>query len=478
MDRTTPDSCHFFRTPLAIAQRSVVLAVCLLGSLLSGCAAVSNPGATALPVRMLPPELRAVSKVGLKQIPLTLLEQPAADIYRLAPGDALGVWITGELPPSLTVGAGISQDPAPPIHIAPPLRVKDQLRLPPALGYPISVRDDGTVVLPRGEAVSVQGMTLPEAELAIRKAAKIAATARMSVGLMQSRSHHILVFRQEFTSFFATVEGLATQGSGKRGTGQEVNLPAYQNDVAHALVSTGGLPGLDVFDEVIIYRGCFRGPPDRNALLERLKTLPAGSDKAECIGLLASQVIRIPLSMHPEDPLPFRPEDVVLQTGDIVYLHPREQEIFYTGGLLPPGEQVLPRPYDLDVVTAVLRVKGPLINGGLATSNLSGTLIAAGIGNPSPDLVVVLRQVPGYGRIPIRVSLRKAIRDPRENLIVKGGDVLLLQESPGDAITRYVTQTFFNFNLLYAPINRNNAVGIIDVTGPDRLPGRLGTVGF
>jgi len=34
---------------------------------------------------------------------------------------------------------------------------------------------------------------------------------------------------------------------------------------------------------------------------------------------------------------------LVLNTGDVVFLEARETELFYTGGLLPAGEYVLPR---------------------------------------------------------------------------------------------------------------------------------------
>ena len=36
-----------------------------------------------------------------------------------------------------------------PIHLAPQFQIREQRRLPPAIGYPIPVREDGTVVAVR-----------------------------------------------------------------------------------------------------------------------------------------------------------------------------------------------------------------------------------------------------------------------------------------------------------------------------------------
>jgi protein involved in polysaccharide export with SLBB domain len=43
-------------------------------------------------------------------------------------------------------------------------------RLPPALGFPIPVRDDGTLPLPLIKPARVQGLTLEEVEEALQRA--------------------------------------------------------------------------------------------------------------------------------------------------------------------------------------------------------------------------------------------------------------------------------------------------------------------
>src|SRR5581483_10497001 len=109
--------------------------------------------------------------------------------------------------------------------------------------------------------------------------------------------------RQEATSFTVTNEGPFP--SSKRGTGHFVDLLAYENDVLHALAQTGGLPGLDAYNEVVIYRGFFQVGADPAAVLLRAQNQPA-----PCVA--GGEVIRIPLRQPPGAPLPFRPEDVIL----------------------------------------------------------------------------------------------------------------------------------------------------------------------
>jgi hypothetical protein len=173
------------------------------------------------------------------------------------------------------------------------------------------------------------------------------------------------------------------------------------------------------------------------------------------------------LRYRPGQPINIPRDDILLENGDIVTVRGRDPEFFYVGGLLPAGEVPLPNDYDLTVMEAVLKVRGPLFNGGLNTSNLNGAVIGAGIGNPSPNLVSVLRQTPNGGQITIRVDLDEAARDRRQDLLVKAGDVLILQETPDQAITRYFT-TIFRFNLFNQFLNRDNglAAGSASVTAP------------
>jgi hypothetical protein len=326
--------------------------------------------------------------------------------------------------------------------------------------------------------LKVEGMTLHQVNEAIRKLyvgkeLLKEDTAVISVSLIQPRTYSVLVLRQEAAGFGTGPDGLIA--TSKRGVGLEVDLPAYENDVLHALTRTGGLPGLDAYNEVVIYRDCFQTPEQRGEMLRWLSGVRADCNPLRTMGV-GGRITRIPLRATPGQPINFRPEDILLMTGDVVFLEARDADLFFTGGLLPPGAHVLPRDRDLDVLEAVSLVRGPLLNGAFGVSNLSGALIQPGIGNPSPALLVVLRKTPGGGQVPIVVDLDRAMKHAEERIFVRAGDVLLLQERPDQAMTRYFTQTFFNFNFIWTAIRSRNATGVIDVSTPDRLQPRLGQV--
>src|SRR5438445_5767323 len=237
----------------------VIVIVSLLSGLLSGCAALTNPVANGVPVRPLPPALLGEPKEGLQSLPLTLLRQKPPELYRLGPDDLLGVWIEGVLGER---GA------------APPISFPESRVLPPAVGVPIPVRSDGTVSLPYIEPVKVQGLSVEEAQAAIRKAYKgqLAEGARILVTLMRKRVEQVLVFREDagglagaapVTAGTAPRAASITLGAGgttaslKRGTAFAVDLPEGENDVLHALAQTGGLPRLDAVNAMVLQRGYF-----------------------------------------------------------------------------------------------------------------------------------------------------------------------------------------------------------------------------
>ena len=130
----------------------------------------------------------------------------------------------------------------------------------------------------------------------------------------------------------------------------------------------------------------------------------------------ATTQVRIPLRMRPNETLPFKPEDVILKNGDIIFIESRDTEVYYTGGLMPVAELILPRDYDLDVMEAVTQARGPLFNGGVNFNNLSGGIIGSGLRVSSPSLVTVIRKTPKCGQITIRVDLNRCAQDTRERI--------------------------------------------------------------
>lgn len=421
------------------------LAVALLGLWalgMSGCAALSNPLEEAVPVNRLPPEVLGRRKSEDRTIPMYWLRQQSPDAYRLAPGDILGVWVDLE--------GFFSEKSAP-----PPVQLPTPDNPTPALGYPVPVRDDGIVTLPLIEPVRVDGMTLREATEEITKAYtvknKILKPGReqIIVTLMRPRTYQVLVVRQD--SGGLTVNAGGGIGQTKRGTGYSLELPAYKNDVLNALTRTGGLPGVDAMNEVIIERGALSDFSDPSGMRNCVDGGRPGTwDTA--------RTVRIPLRMRSGEPPPFRPDDVILHSGDIVFIETRDFEVFYTAGLLGASQIPLPRDYDLDVFQALALAGAPLINGAVNTNNLSGNVTASGIGTPSPSLVTILRETPNGGQIPIRIDLDRALRDRHERVLMQPGDILVLQQTPAEAITGYFS-SIFHMNFFSTIIRQRDLTG-------------------
>jgi protein involved in polysaccharide export with SLBB domain len=413
-----------------VGGRLAALGLMLAGGLGVGCASFSNPTLPdAIPVNRLPPEAFGPSREAEKTIPLTLLRQEQPKNYLLDAGDILGVFVEGvlgdrnQIPPIINIAVSLTGTPP-----------------PPAVGFPIPVQEDGTIALPLLKPIDVRGKNVTEVQAEITKqyveGGVINAGARILVTLARQRQYHVTVIRQDAGTGGVTGAGVINSASGtsinsKRGTGYAVDLNAYENDVLNALARTGGLPGLDASSTIVIQRGAV-GTIAPNAKVSEIAA--------------ATTQVRIPLRMRPTERLPFKPEDVILKTGDIIFIESRDTEVYYTGGVLPVAELILPRDYDLDVLGAVTESRGPLFNGGVNFNNLNGQIFASGLGQPSPSLLTIIRKTPKGGQITIRVDLNRAAQDRRERVLVQPGDFLILQESLGESFTRYMTQTFrFNF---------------------------------
>jgi hypothetical protein len=449
----------------------------------NGCAALTFP-VSGIPTDQLGPEYFSRGKEHQQPLDLTLLRQQRPKIYRLGPKDVLGLWIDGV----------IGEQGQIPIQ-APQTQ---------SIGLPFTVGEDGRLSLPLIAPVRVEGLSLPEAEAAIRQAyidKQILQpnVQRVIVSMIRPRTVRVLVLRQDRATGLGPDEDVFRPQIGRmekerRGSGTVVELQAYENDVLTALTRTGGLPGLDSYNEVFIERGAQpafdpiaaagqrvqpangQASPGQTADTGSGRVTPLTSASTHDANIVPVQhlegipgqpdplaqprIIRIPFRLAPEEPLPFSPQDILLYDGDVVYVEARDIEVFYTGGLLPTGEHVLPRDYDLDVLEAISRHRGPLASGGLQTNFFfPGTPIESGIGGPSPSLVVILRRTPEGGQIPIRVDLNDAIRDPRHRVVIQPGDVVLLQQTPGESLARYFGRAV-NFVATFRPWNRADSTGV------------------
>lgn len=428
-------------TPLRTAAAVAGLVVALA----SGCAAVTNPVADGIPVRRLPPEALGESKADVRSVPLAALAPPAPDAFRIGPGDVLGVFVEGIL------GERGGQ---------PPVRIPEQGNTPPGIGFPIPVREDGTVPLPLIKPLKLEGLTLAQAQDAVRdaylKPKELLADpekARIIVTLLRPRSYHVLVLREDAggTTFGSTggFGGFGNTGTSftqtRKAAGFPLDLPAYENDLLNALTRSGGLPGAEAEDEVLILRGAYR---------------PGPAGQPPGIAAEGAQTIRVPLRLRSGEPLALRPQDLVLQSGDIVQVKARTGEYFATGGLLPPRVFPLPADRDLDVIEALVLVGGPILNGGINANNLSGQIVQTGLGFPSPSQVTILRKLKSGAQVPIIVNLNRAYKDPRERIALRSGDIMILQSTVGEASAQYLTSNF-RFNSAYQAIRSRffNSVG-------------------
>ena len=405
----------------------------------SGCCMSSS--ATAIPAYRMPPELLPLSRSAMVPIDFTLLRQSKPPEHVIAPRDVLGVYIQDIVP-------SVNNRAEPTVLNVPVVTAQDYypprgLIVSPAVGLPMDVALNGTLSVPLVEPVSVDGLTLAQASEKIRRAYSVdrkilePGHERILISLIRPRVERVLVVRDDipFGPTFQPQGGAALLT--RKGTGQVIDLPAYENDVMHALAATGGLPGVDAFSAVWIFRT--RSPEGMEEFKRRVE---AGESPEGVFDHAKTQrtAIRIPLRVYPNQPVPFAQSDVILQAGDVVYLETRQSEYFYSGGLLPAGQVPMPRDYDLDVLGAVALASAPV--GGPAGGQLALAYNFKGIYSPGaiipPTRVLILRKLPNGEQVQIRVDLKKALHDQRERIVIAPNDFVMLYYKPGEVAGNYV----------------------------------------
>ena len=415
-----------------------------IGLSLTGCTALLSP-IDSIPAERVPPEFLVTERrADSVEIDTARLRMTEPDFYILDEGDVLGIFVEsvlGEL------------DSAPPVQIPPP-----GSDLPPAIGFPIPVREDGTLSMPLVDPIHVRGLTIQQAEQLITRAYRggdeplLRENSRIIVTLLRERTYRVFVIRED--SGFAGVNSqFAAQGisravtarSDESARGSVLDLEAYKNDLLNALLRTGGLPGLNAQADVRILRGDRVNIANRDAKIREFYR--TNQPQQFPFGLVPNvpdqtAAITIPTRLRPGQVPTFSEEDIILRDGDIVYVDSRETEVYYTGGLLGGGEFPIPRDYDLDVLSA-LAVSRSTIGIG---QNRQGLLGAAGGGIP-PSEIILLRRLPGDRQIAIRIDLNEAINDPRQRILIRPQDTLLLRFKPQEEFVNFTLQTFFTFGI-------------------------------
>ena len=265
----------------------------------------------------------------------------------------------------------------------------------------------------------------------------------MKVSLITARVHRIVILREDTPSTSVSLVNPGVMDRIHRGSADVVDLPAYENDLLHALAVTGGLPGTDAAREIWIFKRS--GLLDPHAICaEELQARTANFVEGE---VCDNQVVRIPLTGCPGEGLPFTQADVQLDSGDVVYV-PRREEYFYVGGLVGGAKIPLPRDEDIDVIEAIALANGS-VGGPLGQS---GQALAQGTPGHMvrPTRVIILRETPDGRQLPIRVDLARAMTDQKERILIQPNDVLMLQFKPHQAVFNGVVN-MFNWSFLIDP---------------------------
>ncbi|HAA72500.1 MAG TPA: sugar ABC transporter substrate-binding protein, partial [Planctomycetaceae bacterium] len=328
--------------------------VALLLSLLAlaGCTAVLNP-LSGIPAHRLPPQFLAQPKNNQIPIDFTRLQQDPPEQYLIDTGDVLGVFIENEFGEA---AMGIPQQTIPPPGTG----------LPPAVGAAVPVREDGTILLTVPEPIEVRGLNLRQIENILRhrytiREQRLPPDIKIMVSLMRKRNYSITIIRRDTDRLGAgTMQGAG--GGLQKGL---VILPAYRNDVLNALTESGGLPGLAAKNEIIILRGRSVDAQARETFIKNFYAKPP-TDPCLCFPPLPDDPtwVRIPLRLPPGQVPTFKEEDIILNEGDIILIEGRENDVYYTGGLLGGGQHPLPRDHDIDVLQA-MNGMGGAISGGM-----------------------------------------------------------------------------------------------------------------
>lgn len=394
--------------------------------------------------------LQGVPSVSAKRVPRSLLGRPRSEmvpismarlrqeppkVYQLGPNDTLGIYIENVL--------GTPDVP-------PPVNFPEDGTRAPSIGFPIPIREDGRLDLPLVTPIEVAGLTLEQATEEIRAAYTVnkkilpEGKDRIIVTLQKRRTERIMVIREESNvppAVQNSLLGATSAGLTKRGSGETIDLPAYENDLLHALNETGGLPGLDAENEVLIIRGGFQDARQRELLMAQVA---ACRNPCDCPPQMPDDlnVVRIPIRYYPEQPPSFSTEDIILKSGDIVMVQSRDRELFYTGGAISGGAYPIPRDYDIDILQAIAISGGSFGSGGTGLSRAGMMNGGASMATPlPPSKAIVIRKTCNGQTIAMRVDLKQAISDSSQRILIQPEDMILVQFTCAEEIGNFLLRS-------------------------------------
>ena len=405
--------------------RVCILAMAMCISTLAGCRSYGPtdlvPAADVLNRSCCQPDTE-------QQINFLKLRRSPPEQYVLGKGDVLGIYIQG-----------ITGDAA----VPPPVNFADKDTSKPAIGYPVPIRDDGYISLPLIAPIRVTGLTVGEAEAKIVRAYTqdkkilLEGNEKIIVTLMQRRTYNVLVIREDGSSNTGNQNlnrNAIYQDEGLQTESFSIELPAYENDVLHALSETGGMPGESALNEIVILRGAMNGQ-NTGAIIQAV-----GGQYGSTLSptLEGANTVRIPIRGEIGSFPNLSEADVTLEDGDVVFIKGRKKDVFYTGGLLEGGRFPLPRDYDIDVLEAMAMAGGSVS----ATAGSGGNSGFSGIGSILPATQVTILRKCGCEQVAIDVDLRYALAEPCERVIVQPGDLIILEYRKNELITNSIASIF------------------------------------
>ena len=390
-------------TEMCISKFRFVIIICLC-VWLNGVFVLPSLGQrfNSIPASQTPPSVRVLPKANQSPTDPNRLRRNKPAVYRLDHGDTLAVFVEGILG---------ELDSNPPVQFP-----SAGSNLPPSIGFPVPVLEDGTISLPQVPRFSVRGLTVKQVESLIKRSylggddPLLKKDNRILVSLMRKRTYSVTVVRQDQPAQSQPLRQnrAVTTRSDRSSRVEVLQLTAGENDVFNALVQSGGLPGVNARPNLRVQQTTRYRPTEGGGEFPRSGSAAVAGQNYSTIPLRQSR--------SQNQSRRIRREDVTLRDGAIVRVESRGPDVYYTGGLLGGGEFPLPRDTDLDVTQAVAIAGGNL--GGGNNGQLAAT-----------DLTV-LRRLPGNRQIAIGVDLRRALVDPSQRILVAPGDTLILRRTP------------------------------------------------
>lgn len=239
-------------------------------------------------------------------LPLLRLSQVVPEIYLIDKGDILGVWIDG----LLTANAEAKQQKS-------------------TSDFPIVVQEDGAISLPSVAPVNVRGMSTSQVQELIKTSyrdSKIISNVSkfdVRVRVLKTRTYDVFVHRGDLAQQRDTkeIEKMRTK---------PFQLAAYQNDVLHALMASGGLPGSNAANEITILRAAKVSKTKQDDFVLQFYSSFDLAQKNMVDGPAPTvnypHIVKIPLRITAGVISDVKKEDVLLENGDLIFVEARDEK--------------------------------------------------------------------------------------------------------------------------------------------------------